>query len=479
MVREAAVRIAVNTGDRAAHPFQKGQGEFPADAVAGIENDVHFFGEPYIVEKIVGIGQGDVPGLRLSRTTCVSVRLHDFPQFLYLRAVNGVIADTDLEAVEFRRIVAARDHDAAARVAVANGEVKHRRRAKTDVDRVDSRGIEAPDQVALIIGGAQTAITPHRHDLYFILQRIGADGAAEINNEVFIQILIDNAPDVVFAKNMGIHKLLLQRYCGVEYASCEANIVLTDCTGPVNEQRLPERRLTKQLQDVRRLGKNRVCPGAKKIFFLKTAREHAGCRRPGVVAGGNVDRVVADHDGSAGLSAQPGQSLRNLLGVRLDARHILAADDHAAVRVNVRKNRPHGPGAVARNDSRTDAALVKRGKQAPGLCKQLAFPRRSDFDVFQDAERFCLKALRVISAEPASRFVDEFQNERLAKRSGIDAVAGDQLPDHAAHPFEIDVQLGKGSVKIENDRIDPVMVQRQIAHLMNAFPLCSWATALC
>jgi hypothetical protein len=38
-----------------------------------------------------------------------------------------------------------------------------------------------------------------------MLKRIGADGASQVYNKDFVEIPINDAPNIIFTKNMGVH----------------------------------------------------------------------------------------------------------------------------------------------------------------------------------------------------------------------------------------------------------------------------------
>ena len=117
-------------------------------------------------------------------------------------------AHADLEPVELGRIVAARHHDAAPRLQVADGEIQDRRGAGADVDDVDARGQEAFLDAGREGGGAQAAVPAEAHRPDAVFRGVGADGAAELHDEIGLKVLLDPSPDVVFPEDGTVHQRL-------------------------------------------------------------------------------------------------------------------------------------------------------------------------------------------------------------------------------------------------------------------------------
>ena len=69
---------------------------------------------------------------------------------------------------------------------MTNGEVKHGRGAKADIDCVDAGGIQALDYKIVIGVRAQAAVTPDGHVLNSMACGIGSYGPAQVENEFFV-----------------------------------------------------------------------------------------------------------------------------------------------------------------------------------------------------------------------------------------------------------------------------------------------------
>ena len=117
----------------------------PADAVAAVHHHLDFSFNFDSLEKIIFVNAGNIL-LGVARSTPgIPAAFHNLAKFLDLRSEDRAVADADFEAVEFRRIMTSRDHDAAADTQVTDGKIKHGGGAKPDVDGIDSRGVEPLD----------------------------------------------------------------------------------------------------------------------------------------------------------------------------------------------------------------------------------------------------------------------------------------------------------------------------------------------
>jgi len=159
----------------------------------------------------VEVGLRDVQVRALAAAGAKGLHFDDLPQGLDLVAVNRVGTDADLEPVEVGRVVASRDHDASSRLQVPDGEVQDRRGAGSDVDDVDTRGEETFLQAGRKGGGAEAAVPAEGHRPDPPIRGVGADGAAELHDEVWLQVLFDQPPDVIFPEDGAVHDHLRTR----------------------------------------------------------------------------------------------------------------------------------------------------------------------------------------------------------------------------------------------------------------------------
>ncbi|OQA74736.1 MAG: hypothetical protein BWY31_04743 [Lentisphaerae bacterium ADurb.Bin242] len=77
MMRETAVRLAVEGDGVAAHSFQNGKGKFAPDAVSAVKDNLQFFRHADGVEDVVLVNPGDILRLRGSLAGKITSGFHD------------------------------------------------------------------------------------------------------------------------------------------------------------------------------------------------------------------------------------------------------------------------------------------------------------------------------------------------------------------------------------------------------------------
>src|SRR3989454_8106775 len=132
---------------------------------------------------------------------------------LNLVPVDGPKAMSQLEPVEFRWVVAGRDHHATVDAVVNPGEIKHRRNDRSDVDDVAAACRQPLHDRVPDPGRTLPVVTADNY-------RDMGDGSREPRSNVgritsgdrpgYVRcdIAADNATDVVFAKDAGVDAYL-------------------------------------------------------------------------------------------------------------------------------------------------------------------------------------------------------------------------------------------------------------------------------
>jgi hypothetical protein len=101
--------------------------------------------------------------------------------------------------------VARCDHDTTFLLQVPDREVKDRRGAYPYVDYIAARGKEALDQEALVILGVQTTVSANRDFRPAFSLQVRTERLANQNDILVSQVLVHNASNVVFSKDLRIH----------------------------------------------------------------------------------------------------------------------------------------------------------------------------------------------------------------------------------------------------------------------------------
>ena len=84
--------------------------------------------------QVVQILRDDVPGFPAAVSSNKIACRGDFPKALDLRAENRASPETNLQAVEFRRVMAGSNHHAAITLKVVMSKIQHRRRTDPEVN---------------------------------------------------------------------------------------------------------------------------------------------------------------------------------------------------------------------------------------------------------------------------------------------------------------------------------------------------------
>ena len=158
VVGEAAVRIAVQIGHMATVAAEDGESKVTSNPVASVNDHFQPFSDRDIPEKIVLVCAGDLLSPNTSFIGSVGLTFNDPPQFLDVLAIDRIRSNADLEAVEVRRIVASRNHDAAVDPEVADREIEHRGSAQADIDDIHTSSHDTSADGILIGLRAETAV---------------------------------------------------------------------------------------------------------------------------------------------------------------------------------------------------------------------------------------------------------------------------------------------------------------------------------
>src|SRR5262249_54475191 len=130
--------------------------------------------------------------------------LDQVPQSLDLLSVQGLRADTQLEAVVVGRVVAAGHLHAAAEPPVPDREVDQWCRTHAEIRHVHSRAGDTLAQGGGVPVGGETAVPPDAEEGRALLGRHGRECGPEPPGEVGVEVALSDAADVVFAEDRRI-----------------------------------------------------------------------------------------------------------------------------------------------------------------------------------------------------------------------------------------------------------------------------------
>ena len=143
-VRMVVGEVAVDLVEQQDVPAGQLRGQAAQDlaggAVAGVPGDGQVAGAVIVPHHAVHIGVLDVDVLRRAFAGHIIGLRRDDAQVEDLLAVDRTLAQHHLDAVVVRRVVRAGDHDAGRRLAVAGGEIQHRRGAEPDPQHMQAAG---------------------------------------------------------------------------------------------------------------------------------------------------------------------------------------------------------------------------------------------------------------------------------------------------------------------------------------------------
>jgi len=210
MVRERAVDLVVDAVDLGPHTLEQVGSEEGPSRIGRVEDDPDRPPQPDATGHHVLVVVGHRPLLDRAVPALVVVGLDQQPHALDLLAGQGQVAVSQLEAVVFRRIVAAGDHHAAVGPQAVAGVVEDRSRHDADVeDPRTGRDHAIRHRVAEPIRG-RPHVAPDGE-----LDSLGPQGAeherrvcaAQRPHDLFGQVLVDEPADIVLAEDMsgGFH----------------------------------------------------------------------------------------------------------------------------------------------------------------------------------------------------------------------------------------------------------------------------------
>ena len=115
--------------------------------------------------------------------------------------MQGILAETELEAVVLGRIVTGGDHHPAAHRQREEGEIEQGRRANADIHHIEPAPQQALQQRLPHHGRAGPPIAAHSDGFGARAHSAGAVGAPDLLGQLDRQILSHNAADVVFPED--------------------------------------------------------------------------------------------------------------------------------------------------------------------------------------------------------------------------------------------------------------------------------------
>ncbi len=207
MIGEGAVGLAVLLDGIEAQAADELRADDAETAVAAVEHHLERTLDPDDARYVVHVIGLDVAFFRLAAARFEIVVVDQRFQLLDALPVQAVFFETDLEAVELRRIVTAGDHDAAVRVEVVQREVGHRRRHHADVDDIATGAVQGACHDGTELLRAFSNVPAQSQRFFAVTPEISADGFADLFDVVGRQVLCHQAPDVVFAEDLRIHGL--------------------------------------------------------------------------------------------------------------------------------------------------------------------------------------------------------------------------------------------------------------------------------
>jgi len=112
-----------------------------------------------------------------------------------------VIAVTNLEAVELRRIVTGRDDDAAFRFQVAHRKIEHRGGAHAHIQDLAAAGHQSLHQPVSPFRGTFPAVPAHYYPAFALPTIIRAQSPPQTENALAVQIKDHPGTDIVLPMN--------------------------------------------------------------------------------------------------------------------------------------------------------------------------------------------------------------------------------------------------------------------------------------
>ena len=202
MVRERPVHVGVERRHFAADALQQARRHQSSHAVAAVRHHLqwalggdvggHFL---YVAVDQRGVAHASAGLARFFPPDAPAQPLDAFPG-------QGRAADHHLQAVVFRRIVRAGNHDAGARFQGMGGVVDQRRRHAADVDGPHSTSAQTAQQRRAQRACARAAVAAHHHLPLPGVQRFGGEGAADLFDRRFRERAADHAANVVGAEDL-------------------------------------------------------------------------------------------------------------------------------------------------------------------------------------------------------------------------------------------------------------------------------------
>ena len=207
VVRKVAVDLGIQVDDVTAQGAQDGRGRCTRDAVAAVHHDLHRPRQLAVAGDAVGVFGADVHLGATPALGGVGLGFDARLELLNVVAVDGAAAHHHLEAVVILRVVAAGDLDAAGAAVLATRSghvVQHGGGDGADVHHVQPGALQPLDQAGHQGWARQAPVAPHGHGLFARSHTFGAKGPAQVFGKGRVDVLADDAADVIGLEDGGI-----------------------------------------------------------------------------------------------------------------------------------------------------------------------------------------------------------------------------------------------------------------------------------
>ncbi|KFB71375.1 MAG: hypothetical protein AW09_003477 [Candidatus Accumulibacter phosphatis] len=203
MVRKIAIYLAEQFHQLTSQRAKELRGEAAGDAVAAVDDDLHWPRQADVAGDAREVGRLDVGAAGLAGSVAEPAGVDTLPDALNRFASQRFAADDHFQAIIVGWIVAAGDGNATLTTKFMRREVDHRCRHAADVDAVDAGHANAFHQRRRQLRSRQAAVTAHRDRALAALDGQRTEAMADAPDDVCGQGLADDAANVVGLEDFG------------------------------------------------------------------------------------------------------------------------------------------------------------------------------------------------------------------------------------------------------------------------------------